>query len=305
MVNSEKIQNGANYCVGAASGFAAYKTLPLLAKKPLKDYLKSTICSVPKAENDVFYSSAVKAYENSFLNEPINASGLKRADIRHVDICNKKTVADEIKFRWLSLNKNDVINKKWFKLIFGDKYKMVDRHVYITSMGQNAFCVPRLKDKSSLVVVNKNKMGFSTFHELGHAMNAQGKGFKKFLSKARGPFALLVPFTLAAGLLINKPKDENSGNGKFINFVKNNCGYIAAAAMIPTLAEEGMASINGAKLAKGVLNNNMYKKLNKLNTKAWLSYLFAAGIIGVATEFAVKLRDKIVDSKPTQRIFNR
>jgi len=74
--------------------------------------------------------------------------------------------------------------------------------------------------------------------------------------------------------------------------------------MLPTLAEEGVASINGAKLAKDVLNNKMYKNLNKLNTKAWCSYLFATVLIGGAVQIAVNLRDKIVANKPIQKIFN-
>ena len=304
MTNYDNIKDGMNYGLGAASGYASYKLMPKIFKLPIKHYLLDTFYKIPKRENDAFYSSAVKAYENSFLSKPRNIKGIKHAEIIHVDIFNKDEVYQEIAKRWLPKSKKCIINQNWFKRIFVDKYKMLEKHLDVVSNGKNAFCVPRLKDKSSLVVLNKDKMGFSTFHELGHAVNAQSHGYKKFLNVMRGPIALLIPLTLITGLLTNRSDDENSDMGKFINGLKDNSGLIAAACTVPTIAEEGVASINAAKLAKGVLDKDLYKKLNKLNAKAWCSYLLSAVVIGSAVEFSVKLRYKIVESKPVQKIFN-
>lgn len=305
---SQDVKDGINCGIGATSGFAVYKYAPRYILRPYGKYILSDIKKITKEENDIFWSSANKAYENSKLAEEVpkvlgpKIPTNKRTLILHIDSSNKKNIYKEILQRKQRFNQ-PLLTRTWlWKIIFGDPIKKFNRSVIAAADGTNAFCIPRLTDRSSLVVVNKDKMAFSAFHELGHAINAHSSGVKNFLSKTRGLFALGVPITLLVGLLSNKPKESNqksvTDDKKKTNFIKDNCGLISTLLLLPMVIEEGLASINGAKLAKNVLDKNMYKKLNKLNTKAWLSYLLATFITGLTVHSAVKIKDKIVDYKP-------
>ena len=64
-------------------------------------------------------------------------------------------------------------------------------------------------------------------------------------------------------------------------------------AMVPTLAEEGLASINGAKLAKETLKPDMLKKMNNLNLKAWGSYAIGALAMSLCGALAVWVKDRV------------
>ena len=82
----------------------------------------------------------------------------------------------------------------------------------------------------------------------------------------------------------------------YITFVKNNAGKITFATFIPTLLDEALASIQGAKLAKGSpLPKNLLKQLNRTNVLAWTTYLSIALIISTGVSLAVKAGDKIRD----------
>jgi hypothetical protein len=85
---------------------------------------------------------------------------------------------------------------------------------------------------------------------------------------------------------------------KATTFIKNHATGLAALGTVPLLAEEGLASIKGAKLAKEIISPENYKLLNKLNGKAWLTYATFAGGTILATYVAGKVRDAI--AKPKQ-----
>ena len=80
---------------------------------------------------------------------------------------------------------------------------------------------------------------------------------------------------------------------KVTTFIKDNCGKLAFLGTLPTILEEGLASVKGAKLAKEVLSPQNYKLLNKFNGAAWLSYLGMGVGITAATVLASKVRDAI------------
>ena len=161
--------------------------------------------------------------------------------------------------------------------------------------GGNACYIPWTKT----VAVNGEKMGFSAFHEMGHSLNHTGKGIGNFLHKIRHKSALVAPFILAYSLLANKKDNAISFDDKFGNFVKDNTGTLMFACMIPTLMEEGLASVKGAKLAKSKLSKDLYNKMCKSYTKAWGTYAIGAVAMGLCGAFAVHIRDRIVGNKKT------
>ena len=146
--------------------------------------------------------------------------------------------------------------------------------------GENAFYTDQFK----LAVAPKSKPSL-ILHELGHAINAHKGKFLRAMQKSR-MYVSAVPTAL---LMLNglfKRKDNNP------NFIERNAGVIGFAAFLPTIAEEGLASIRGVKAAKATLGKSVNLAPLKRNYFfAWLTYLIAGIGLGVAA------KQSIIESK--------
>ena len=158
--------------------------------------------------------------------------------------------------------------------------------------GFNACFVPATKE----IRLNLDKASISGFHELGHAMNNMKPGIGKFLQKLRRPGYFIAGLMGTVALFSrNKPKDADRNA---LDFVQDNCGKIAFAAMLPTVIEEAMASHKGIKAAKKAgLSEPLIQNLKKFYGKALLSYGGYAVIAGVATYAASKIMEKFTRPK--------
>lgn len=137
--------------------------------------------------------------------------------------------------------------------------------------GENAFYADSLK----LAVAPKNKPSL-ILHELGHAINA-GKGkFMKFLQKSRG-YVSAVPTAL---LLANGLFTRNDDNP---NFIEKHAGKIGFLAFLPTIIEEGIASLRGLKYAKKIKGVNL-TPLKRNYFFAWMTYVIAGLGLAVAAK---------------------
>lgn len=140
--------------------------------------------------------------------------------------------------------------------------------------GENAFYTDQLK----LAVAPKSKPSL-ILHELGHAINAHKGKFLRFLQKSRG-YAAAVPTAL---LLLNGAIPPREDNKK--NFIERNAGLIGFASFLPTIVEEGLASIRGVKAAKQTLGKAVNLAPLKRNYFfAWLTYVIAGIGLGVAAK---------------------
>lgn len=293
----EKVENSANYGLGITAGYASYRYLPKIIQKPYGKYVTKSFSKVLPSENDRYWNAAMNAYNNN----PLLKNNIKIKDINHLNMAYiRQLIFDRCNVRKYENSK--LYKSKIWKYFFGNIKDRLSKSIYAAATGVNAFCLPMNQIyRDAIVVVNSKKMAFSTFHEMGHALNKIGKGADKFFANIRGNFRLGVPIALAAGLLLNKPKDKESSEmskeEKTRKWFKKNCGIIAGACMLPTVIEEGMASIKGTKIAKTVLDKNMCKKLNKLQFKAWCTYVLSALLTGAFVQSAVFVRDKIVDKK--------
>ena len=195
------------------------------------------------------------------------------------------------------INKSD-LNKKIFpKPPVIKMNKKIKEVIQAVADGKNAFYHPLVKD----IIINENKLPAASFHEMGHALNATGSKLMKYLAAGRHVTALIgIPLIIAVGLLKPKKKDGEKPTGIFdktTTFIKNNAGKLTFAALIPTLAEEGIASIRGGKLAKKVLSPELLKKVNKGNFLAWTTYIAGALILSTITAMSVKIRDKVASKQ--------
>ena len=181
------------------------------------------------------------------------------------------------------------------KIIKSDKnFNKLSTKLKAVAKGENAFCSPITKD----IMINMDKFSAASFHEMGHALNATGSKAIKALAIGRHVTKLFVPLILAVGLLKPKKKEGQEPNGiidKTTTFIKNNAGKLTFATLIPTLAEEGLASIRGGQIAKKVLNPKLLSKVNKLNFLAWTTYLLSALLTTGAVTIGVKIRDAIAE----------
>lgn len=166
----------------------------------------------------------------------------------------------------------------------------------IYTKGKNACCV----FNTNTLIVNKEKIGWAAFHEMGHALNNITPGVGNVLKKLRGLGAILAGVAFYTALFKRKKVEGEKPQGawdKATTFVKNNCGKLAFLGMTPLMLEEGLASIKGAKLAKGLLSPEQFKVLNKFHGKAWLTYVGTAVGMGLAAFVASKVRDTIAAPK--------
>lgn len=161
--------------------------------------------------------------------------------------------------------------------------------------GLNACYIPATKQ----IKLNAEKATISGFHELGHACNHLDSKLGKFLQKLRKPgYAIAGLMGSIAVLSRTKPKDEKRD---IKDFVQDNCGKIAFIAMLPTVAEEALASYKGVKLAKeSGLSEPLVKNLKKFYGKALLSYAGYAVLTGVATYVASKITETFTRPKKVE-----
>lgn len=146
--------------------------------------------------------------------------------------------------------------------------------------GKNAFFMSEKK----LAVAPKNKPSL-ILHELGHAGNATSK-FWKIMQKSRR----FTPYAPVAALILSKIKTKDDGRP---NFVERNAGKLGFCAFLPTIIEEGKASLRGISQAKKTLASEIKSgriKLGALKRNyfiAFLTYVLAGIGLGVATKYAV------------------
>lgn len=142
--------------------------------------------------------------------------------------------------------------------------------------GENAFYMDSLK-----LAVAPEKKPSLILHELGHAINATKGKFLRFLQKSRA-YSAYVP---TAVLLANKMFQDS---GFHSDFIEKHAGLIGFLSFLPTIAEEGLASLLGVNAAKKVLGKTANLKPLKRNYfAAWLTYVIAGLGVGVASKLAI------------------
>jgi len=147
----------------------------------------------------------------------------------------------------------------------------------IVAAGKNAF----FADGANIAVAPKSKPSL-ILHELGHAANFNGKGIMYALQKLR-VVGLYAPMAIAALNALSGSRRDGQEN-----FIERNAGKIGFFAMLPTIIEEGVASIKGIKAAHKKLGNTV--KLGALKRNyffAWMTYLLAGVGVALASKVAI------------------
>lgn len=152
--------------------------------------------------------------------------------------------------------------------------------------GKNACYVPSQK----IVKANFDTTAITGFHECGHAMNHLKSKFGKFLQKLRGP-GYAIAGLMGTIAIFSRKKPKGTDRNAF-DVVQDNCGKIAFLALLPTVAEEALASHKGIKMARaGGLSEPLIKNLKKFYGKALLTYIGYAVAAGLSTFAASKITE--------------
>ncbi len=207
----------------------------------------------------------------------------KGVDIITVNSKNAQQVQDMIA---------ESLSKK-FKILPKEAFSVTaDMMTDVTKNGENAFFESGL---NKIFIGEKKDLATSVFHETGHAMNYNLNKVTKVLQKCRGLQKLALPIALVA--LLHTDKTNKNGEQSKLNkaggFVKKHAGSLTFLSFIPTLAEEGLASLKGAKVAKQMVDPALLKKINKSNLLGFASYALMAVAASVGIHLAVKVADKI------------
>lgn len=172
-------------------------------------------------------------------------------------------------------------------------------------LGLNAAFFPN----SNKILIPEKMLNTSAFHEMGHALNANFGKFSKVLQKMR-PVSIIAPAIISFMALTTKrkvsdvPTEADSRSQKIKHFVKANAGKLTFLAFTPMLAEEGLASLKGGKIAKKVLDPSLLKKVRATNALGFTSYALCAVASGVGVALGVKIKDNI-QAKHEQKIASR
>ena len=209
------------------------------------------------------------------------------------------------------LNKNNIaytnINTTNIKKILSEDSLIADflRHdpsiktdIKKCAKGKHAFVINGKK-----IYANFDKASFLTFHEMGHVKNS-GKTFTKLLQMFKYSKANRVIFTLAFFGAIqpnnNKSDETPSALAKFtmktLNFLNKNCIALSILSCVPEITDEALATVEGNRIAKGLLSNDMYKKVTKLNRKALLTYI-TGGIATISAIIAAQFVTKFINKE--------
>ncbi len=153
----------------------------------------------------------------------------------------------------------------------------------------------------------------STFHEMGHALNANGGIILKSLQKMR-PMQTLAPLVLLIALAnkrktTDKTNENDSKIQKTKDFVKRNAGKLTLFAYAPMVLEEGLATLRGENIARklvksGDLSKELFKKVKLTNAGGFASYALTAIGTALVTKLAIKVKDNI-QAKYEQKIQNK
>lgn len=271
LIKPQKKENNVGASIGAIVGSSMVSGM-------LAPIVSSTILPAMK-KNGQLPQDTIDTIQNG-AKQAVEETGLKDKGVR-IRFLDKLTITQSLK------------NKPFLKSVLDGMY--IDQ----VRAGNNAFFAPSdiaFKDngvkkvylKKNSIVMPKKDISGAVYHEIGHAMNFHFSKLGKVLQKMR-PVAMLTPGLIALYGACSKKNDSKANN-----FVRNNAGLLAFASTIPMLAEEGMATYKGQKLADKILSKELAANVLKGNKIAYCSYALSAIFGGLTAFAAVKIKDSAI-----------
>lgn len=240
--------------------------------------------TVIKQENQQIYKSAI--------DEVVKKTGLDKNGLKILDATeeNKLLVKDAL-IESLPSNIQKLYKKNTGIKNYLDNY-LLNKMTKILIKGKNAVHII----KTGTIILNKDLMSTAAFHEMGHYINRHKSVAGKILNSLRIPATFVTCAAVTCALFKRKKADGEKTTGLFdksTTFIKNNCTKLAFISTLPVLLEEGLASINAAKIAKKALAPAYLNKMNKFNTASWITYLGTTIGVTASTAIVSQIMDRL------------
>ena len=157
---------------GCVAGYGAYKVVNKALRVPYSVYIANEMNIIAPQHNTEFKMA---------IDTVLKSSGLKDKNVivEHIDEAKAKAIAENM-FSTLS-NGQRKFNNILLRVLKDTDIEKIKGKIYTIGKGKNACFIP----KQNSIYLNKDKMAFSAFHEMGHAINYNGKGIKHLLHKLR------------------------------------------------------------------------------------------------------------------------
>ena len=274
---------------GVVTGAAVYKAVPAI-HTPFAlrcvDKMQKINGSLAREEAETVSNALTKTLEMSGLKdkgiEIVRASAKNSAEV--TELLSKEMGGNLV---------TKVMPKQFLKA-------QVDAARQMVEQGCNAAYLSKSK---KILMPDGNKFALAGFHEAGHAMNANLGKLTNLLQKSRKLTILALPI-VAIGLL-KKPKAEGEKPqgawDKTTTFIQKNAGILTASTFLPTIAEEGLATLKGNQYAKKLLDPEIAKKVVKANKYGMATYVAMAAVFGVAAHLAIKAKNAIAHPELKQQ----
>lgn len=276
---------GAGAVIGGVLAGSTVNSLTSLSGQ----FVKSGIMNKIGKLNNLITADEFSQVEKA-VSDTIKKSGLEAKGVGIIKATAEN--ADEI-----SRIMSKQLDKTFFKYL-PKQVKEVVGSIYSSQVtsGENAF----YSSASKKIIMPEKKLGLALFHETGHAMNANLSKFGKILQKCRPMAMLMLPIAAIALYKTKKAPEEEPKNNldKATTFIKNNAGKLTFAAFLPTLLEEGLASLKGNKVAKQLLSPELAKKVAKTNALGFSTYLLTAVLSSLGIYLGTKVKDAIAKPEP-------
>ena len=282
VVNNQKDNRARNFAVGAGAAVIAYEAEPHIRNAVLHPVRGKIASEIRSIQGGGFKPFVEKAIKQNGLENKLNIIDL---NANNAEAVKKQLGIANVKFDAKTKILRHIMRQS----------KSVDGSFIRTLQGHNAFFSPQ----QNTVVCNFDKFGAPVFHEIGHMMNSQSKNvIVQFLRNTRRPLSVYGTVAVSAVAMLTNSKEKREKPkdifDKAMNFVKDNCGLVATAMMLPLTVEEIIASVKGGKIAKKAgLKGDLLKKVQKAHKISMASYIATAIATGIGAQLASKLRDLI------------
>lgn len=314
---NNNIKENIQTSVGIGAGIGTYHASKNLIHKVNKKIFSSLDTSLTKEQIDTFSKAGNEIYQKYFKEQGIKIFDISKEDYNKL-FNEKYENINSYYDKKIEQTKNPI--RKFFLKYQKKKSlkaaKALDKE---TVRGKNAYYreVSRMVDENGIkklkkdkkIIINMEKTPIYLFHELGHAKNFMDTRLSIAMKSVwkNSIFQRNATIFLLTTSLLTKPETnkDTAANKEHKNplyplglFIKNNCGKLMTLILVPTVLEEGLASLNGQKMGKEVLKGKDLNVLTKSHLKSFAGYSAWAAGAGIAVYLANKVRDKIAEYKP-------
>lgn len=316
-MNNNNIKENIQTSVGVGAGIGTYQASRRLIHKMNKKIFRSIETPLTKEQIDTFNKTGNEIYQKYFKEQ-----GLKIFDVSKEDynkLFNEKYENINSYYDKKIEQTKNPIRKFFLKYQKKKSLKAIKALDKETIRGKNAYYrevshmvdengIKKLK-KDKKIIINMEKTPVYLFHELGHAKNFMDTRLSIAMRSIwkNSIFQRNATIFLLATSLLTKPETSHNAaaNKEHKNplyplglFIKNNCGKLMTLILLPSVLEEGLASLNGQKMGNEVLKGKDLNVLTKSHLRSFASYSAWAAGAGIAVYLANKVRDKIAEYKP-------